>query len=113
MLNKSQWPETKSSAVDWIIASLDEKEKQIIRETKKADLSLYHFSLGINIRNQLGMHSGNDALMKDCAKSESVDDNSYLYYDQDSASGILIEAVWKRLRHERRFPAKAKASRNT
>ena len=111
MLNKSQWPETKSSAVDWIIASLDEKEKHIIRETKKADLSSYHFSLGIYIRNQLGMHSGNDALMQDCARSESADDNSYLYYDPDSASGTLIEAVWKQLRQARHSTAKAKTSR--
>jgi len=112
MLNKSQWPETTSSAIDWIIASLDEKEKQIICETKKADLISLHFSLGIYIRNQLGMHSGNNALMKDCARSESSDDTSYLYYDPDSASGFLIEAVWKRLRHDRRSPAKAKASRS-
>ena len=97
MLNESQWPQTISSAVDWIISTLDENQKQLIQETKADDLIMLHFGLGMFIRNELGLYRGNDALMRDCTKSEGIDEKSYFAYDADTASGVLSEAVWKRL----------------
>jgi hypothetical protein len=70
---------------------MDEASKEVVRSTKEDDLVLLHFSWGIGIRNGFGLWSGNSALLESTGS-----------WHPDDASSVIIEAVWKRLRRERR-----------
>jgi len=51
---------------------------------------MFHFSLGMFNRNELGLWKGNKELMEDCYGEPCY------YYDADQISGIIIEAIWER-----------------
>jgi hypothetical protein len=57
------------------------------------ELSLLHINLGEYIRNEFGLWSGNEDLMSSCctiAKTDKI--------HEDTASTIIIEKLWERLR---------------
>jgi len=83
------WPTTIDQAVDRILANLTAVEKAAIRRTPVADLDLLHFSLGAAVRNECGLWDGNTALLASCGSPDM---------HPDSASVVIIKAVWERLR---------------
>ncbi len=94
----STYPKTKEEAVKRILSILTEESKETIKNTPEEKLILFHFSLGMFIRNELGLwKGGNKELSEDCC-----DEPSY-YYDPDHVSGIIIDAIWERLKDNRAY----------
>lgn len=85
VMKKQDWPLTLKDATGRVLANLSKTGKQRIARMKKEDLIRLHRSLGICIRNELGLWQGNKALLKSCGGRP------------DYASGVIIEAAWKAL----------------
>jgi hypothetical protein len=77
---------------------MNDREKKKIRDITECQLPKLGFGLGMYIRNELGLHEGNDALIKACARSEHGDFESYYFLNNiDTASDVIIEAIWNKL----------------
>lgn len=125
-LKPEYWPKTVQEAVDFLMTEVPDESKREIMSTAREDvIGKYHFWLGMSIRNGFGLWANNDALLKDCAMRDpdilrilkehpgvvfsGPDHDEYLknhpstqpveviYYHPDSASSIIIEALWDRL----------------
>lgn len=83
------WPRTIQKAIEQIIAKLDQPSREALKSSKKSELIQYHFSLGMVIRNELGLWNGNRALLQSACGEN--------YCHPDDASMKIIEAVWQRL----------------
>ena len=81
-----EWPRTVDEAVTRILSGMSEADKTCIRSTHKHHLITYHHDWGAGIRNSFGLWQGNEALKADCRT-----------VFPDSASRVIIEAVWQRL----------------
>ncbi len=79
-LQSGEWPKT-----------LDEKSKETVRQTLANDLIKFHHGWGTGIRNDLGLWRGNTSLRESCGGARM---------HPDSASRVIIHAVWKRLQSE-------------
>ncbi len=67
------------------------EDKETVKNTPEEHLIMFHHGWGTDIRNDFGLWSDNEELLKSCGAE---------WMDADSASAIIIEAVWKRL-HEK------------
>ena len=83
------WPTTVDDAVDSILSSMSKEDKQTVKCAKEADLIMFHFGWGNNIRNQFGLWAGNQELLASCGELHP-----------DDASGVIIKGVWDRLKQE-------------
>jgi len=83
---RAKWPKTVDEAVDRLLIELKPADQLEIRSKAKDDLILYHISLGLYIRNSFGLWRGNRALLRSAGENQP-----------DNASGVIIEALWKRL----------------
>lgn len=92
-------PTTLDDAVTLLLSTLSEEEKESLRATPREELILYHFSLGLYIRNQFGLWQGNDELLRSCYP-EVADPylREIVMHDPDGASSRIIEALWERVR---------------
>jgi hypothetical protein len=86
-------PKTVSEAVDMMVANMPLKDKTVLASMDEADLFQLHFSMGVFIRNQFGLWSGNEELLNDCRK---VSGEASLH--PDDAASMIIKELWKRLR---------------
>jgi hypothetical protein len=86
-------PKTVSDAVDMMVANMPLKDKTVLASMNEADLFQLHFSMGVYIRNQFGLWSGNEELLNDCRK---ISGESSLH--PDDAASVIIKELWKRLR---------------
>lgn len=87
-LGPDKWPETVEAATKMIISRLPEKDRLLVKNTRKEDLIQYHHGWGTGIRNYYGLWRGNKKLMLSaCGKPCHPDD----------ASMKIIEAVWEEL----------------
>lgn len=89
MLSPSNWPTTMDATAKDIIKSLSAKNKEIVRNTKKEELIMFHHGWGTGIRNHYGLWRGNAQLLKDVCGKEDC--------DPDHASMLIIEKVWELL----------------
>ena len=89
MSEKLQWPETVDQAVGVLLGLLPDGDKAKNPAMSQDDLVTLHLGLGMWIRNNLGLWSGNRALLES-ARAQNPDD----------ASVVIIEALWRRLREE-------------
>ena len=55
---KKEWPRTVEEAVDRLLSSMSEEDKQSLKNTPEKDLIMCHFSLGAYIRNEFGLWQG-------------------------------------------------------
>ena len=79
------WPRTVKAAVSNILSTMSNKDKDILKKTKKEDLIKFHHGLGTGIRNEFGLWKGNEELLiSACGKP----------CHPDEASMVIIEAVW-------------------
>jgi len=60
-------------------------------------LILEHFGLALWIRNNFGLWQGNEALLESCADFVHEDRTWYLSIHPDTASGVIVEALYERL----------------
>ena len=74
-----------------IVARLDADSKARLRATPKDDLIIYHHGWGTGIRNEYRLWS-NQALLASCAEKAGYTDPDI---HPDSASMLIIEAVWE------------------
>lgn len=74
------------------LKKLSEADLKTIKDLEEPDDMIdFHFGLGLWIRNNFGLWLGNEALMTECC--------GFYPRDPDRASGIIMEALGKRL-HE-------------
>lgn len=90
-------PRTVDEAVGQLMAMMPPDDLAQIRQMSEYDLIELHFSLGTTIRNQFGLWGDNGALLESCASAMSVPSD---FFHPDSASGVIIEALRRRLRQE-------------
>jgi hypothetical protein len=57
------------------------------------DLIHLHFGLGMGIRNDFGLWTGNEALIESCRIKAGKDDLHI-----DDTSSVIIKALWERLK---------------
>jgi hypothetical protein len=87
-LGPATWPTTVKAAVADILSTMPDKDKEIVRKTKKEELVQFHHGWGTGIRNHYGLWRGNNKLIEDaCGKDCHPDD----------ASSVIIKAVWTAL----------------
>ena len=82
---ENNYPKTIAEAVDRLLSTLSEKDKEAIKNTAKDDLIGLHFSLGTYIRNAFGLWKDNKELVEACGQS-------YPIFFPDSVSEVIIEA---------------------
>jgi hypothetical protein len=92
-MNKSvsNWPKTIDEAVDKLLELIPKMDQLHLKDTPENELIMYHFSLGMYIRNQFGLWKENKELLRSCAGKGRN------FIDPDDASMVIIEALWKRL----------------
>jgi hypothetical protein len=95
-------PKTVEAAVHRLLSEMSAHEKEELKQISRERLGVYHFSLGLYIRNNFGLWHENNELIKSCAmaKRKSGDcmyDDGLLFLDPDDCSGVIIEALWERL----------------
>ena len=90
MNDPSGLPRTIEEEVNRLIAEMPPENKEQLAEVQTEEgLIHYHFGLGQYIRNEYGLWAGNDELLKECGTAHA-----------DDASGVIIKALWSRLRRE-------------
>ena len=103
MLRPEEWPKTVEEAVDQLISSMSEEDKEALRNTPEQDLILFHHGVGTYIRNEFGLWSDNKELLKSCGSrifpESGYDEYLTMMVDPDDASMEIIEATWIRLHH--------------
>ncbi len=85
----SEYPKTVADAVEWLESMLPEGDKEKLASMAVDDLVRLHFGLGTYIRNSLQVWR-NKPLMADAGVNH-----------EDDVSAVIIEALWRRLRHDR------------
>jgi len=92
----SKRPKTVVEAVEILISEIPLKDRMYIASMDEDDLvGNLHFSLGMHIRNQFGLWSGNTDLLEACRQAAEIEGNSI---HPDTASSIIIKALWKHLK---------------
>ena len=88
---EASYPKTIAEAVDRLLSTLSEKDREAIKNMPKNDLIDLHFSLGGYIKNAFGLWKDNKELIEACGQS-------YPIFVPDSVSEVIIEALWEKLR---------------
>ncbi len=88
-MKDSNYPKTVEEAACLILDNMTQDEKKHLQDANRESLIHYHFSLGVEIRNKLGLWSGNEALLK----SSGCD-------HPDDCSMKIIERVWEKLQED-------------
>ena len=89
----SKPPKTVEEAVNRLIDELSLKDKTLISNLAEDELINLHIYPGDYIRNEFGLWSGNEDLMASCCTIAKMDK-----IHEDTASTIIIEELWKKLR---------------
>jgi len=82
----STWPLTLDEAVARLLGRMSEADKAFVRRTAKDQLIDFHFGWAMGIWNEFGLWQGNAKLLASCGDLHP-----------DSASMVIVEAVWQRL----------------
>ncbi len=88
-MNEQQIPRTVKEAVTQLLEGMSEEDKEAVKNTKKEELIKFHFGWGARIRSDFGLWNINEALLKDIGEDHP-----------DSASMMIINAVWEELQQE-------------
>jgi hypothetical protein len=92
----SEYPRTVTEAVDWLESIIPAGELELIATMAVDDIVGLHVELGAYIREQLGLRTGNDALVADALAQHAVD-----------ASMVIVMALWQRRHQAARFSMSA------
>lgn len=80
---------TAAEAVEFILSTLTDTQKEQIKRLTLEELHNLHFGLGTDIRNKLGLWDDNCKLLI-----------SHEEIEPDDASMLIINEVWRRCREE-------------
>ena len=86
-----EWPKTVEEAVNQILSSMHDKDKEIIKNIPKEDLTMLCYSWGPRIRNEFGLWGSNEELLASCGS---------INIHPDVASMVIIKAVYKKLQEK-------------
>ena len=86
-------PKTVKQAVDRLIDELSLKDGTTLSNLAEDELVNLHGTLGEYILNEFGFGAGNEDLMASCRKIAKAE-----RLHEDTASAIIIEELWKRLK---------------
>ena len=86
-------PRSVDEAVNRLISELPLRYAAKIAKMNGRDLSALHGTIGPYIRENFGLWRGNDQLMESC---RMFNDHDYLHID--SASMVIMEALWAQLK---------------
>jgi hypothetical protein len=89
----SNLPQSIDEAVDILHANMSLNEEFMLAAMDEVDLFDLHMSLGHDIRDDFGLWTGNEALMKSC-RSESGNPGLHI----DDASMVIVRALWKKVK---------------
>ena len=82
----SRLPETVDEAVERLLSVLEDEHKAVLAFMQEEELLDLHFSLGLAIRNAFDLHVPSK-LLASCA-----------VVHPDDASGLIIQALWRRFK---------------
>jgi Circularly permutated YpsA SLOG family/Domain of unknown function (DUF6794) len=88
-----QPPGTVDEGIEPLIPELSLKDRTLIASMEESDLIKLHFSLGLSIRNELGLWAGNDDLMRSCCSVAGAGE-----LDLDDASAVIVRKLWQKLK---------------
>jgi hypothetical protein len=83
-------PKSVPEAVKQLLLELLDTDKLAIKNTPEEELDKFHLTLGNYIRNEFGLWTNNEELLRDCFP-ENVKGNV------DDASSVIIKVLWKSL----------------
>lgn len=99
-------PRTVAEAVSLLVNTLSQAEKSEVAAMPEGELDDLHFGLGMRIRGDLGLWNRNRPLWADCQriywegrKNAPAIPEGLVVLHPDSASGVIMKALWARLRH--------------
>lgn len=92
-LNHLHSPRTVDEAIERLISEMPLKDKVFLANMEEEDLISLHPTLGVYIRDNFGLWSGNEELMNSC-RSLMGEDKIH----EDSASQLIISKLWQKLR---------------
>lgn len=102
--DEEKLPATVNEAVDWIIRHMPDRDIARVQKMSSKDLMFdFHFSVGLAIRNCLGLNGENKALIVDYNRAKygySGGEREFLLYHADDISIFLLEKVWEKLHAE-------------
>ena len=90
---KKDPPRTIEGAVDYLISVLPMKDKVSITRMDERELIELNLSMGLFVRAEFKLVSGNHDLLSACHKAYTGDD-----FSPEKASSVIIDALWKKLR---------------
>ena len=85
-------PKNVQDIADRVLTNMSEKDKETFKDMTEDDLSVLHFGLGMYVRNNFGLWSGNDKLLKSCSA-----DDTYSPKHPDDVSMEIIKVAWEKL----------------
>ncbi|MBK1879623.1 lipocalin family protein [Pelagicoccus mobilis] len=91
LLALPEMPSTLKEATDLLISEMSEDDKTFVATRAQDDLIMFHMGWGMGIRNRFGLWAGNKKLLSSCGSR---------WMHPDSASGVIINSVWKELRND-------------
>ena len=105
MTDISRWPTTINDAVELMIDTMSEIDKMEVLNSKEEELYRFHYSLGMLICGWFGLYNGNKTLLEACALTRKSEIERLLFLnDPEEASGVIMEAIWKKLQEDMRVP---------
>lgn len=91
-------PQTVVAAVEDLLAKISLKDRTLIANMSAAELTGLQFTLGVYIRDNYGLLTGNTALMADC---KMVSEAKSLQPDESAA--VILKALWRKLKETHRL----------
>lgn len=99
---REAWPGTVDEAVEAVLQRLSPAFKETLRAGTREGAQSRNLSLGLWIRNELGMWRGNRELVADCARRGGYESAQGRGMDPDLASHFLLGILWDRLKESDR-----------
>jgi len=87
-------PKTIEEALKLLLSILDKETKEMFGSRSEKEIKHYHCTAGVLIRKQFKLTEGNNELIESCRKF-----SGQYELDGKGASIVILEALWKRLRH--------------
>ena len=97
---QTELPKTIQEAVILLTQKMPLKDRGRMAKMAQEDQIDLHFTLGIWIRNNFGLWSGNNSLKAECIRYHG---ESFVHIDEDEASMIIIYELWKHLNQTHRM----------
>jgi len=87
------FPRTVNEAVDRLVSEMSLKDKIELTRMNENQLGLCDQNLGKYIKNNFGLRTGNQDLVKSCRFASGKHD-----FQEDKASAVIIKILWEKLR---------------